>query len=118
EGRLAPAGVLDLDLEGATGSAPPEDHPDIVELLQYVERGRLYHADGRMRLVCLARIGRAPHPFLVALTGRPLSLLRAVHAPSGAGVPAGTEHLVRTPCLALPTAMSLERTPDVRLEAL
>ena len=89
-----------------------------MELLQCVDRGSVPHAGGRMRLVCLARVGRAPHPFLVALAGRPLSLLRAVHALSGEAASTCTDHLVRTPALALPSALALDRSPDARLDAL
>jgi hypothetical protein len=118
EGRLTAATALDLELAGAVRRAPLEDHPDLVELVQCVQRGSVPHTGGWMRLICLARIGRAPHPFLVALAGRPLSLLRAVHALSGDAAATCTDHLVRTPSLALPTALALDRSPDVRLDAL
>jgi hypothetical protein len=118
EGRLvAPAG-LELEFTGAVRAARSEDPADVVELLQCVEPPRLAPGDGRLRLVCLARIGRGTHPFLVAMTGRPLSLLRAVHALSGELSSPCADHLVRTPSLALPTAQSLHRSPDVRLAEL
>jgi hypothetical protein len=118
EGRLVPAPSVELELTGPGRTVRSEDHQDVVELLQCVEQPRLAQADGRLRLVCLARVGRGPHPFLVALTGRPLSLLRAVHALSGELSAPCTDHLVRTPSLALPTAQSLHRSPDVRLTEL
>jgi hypothetical protein len=114
EGRLTMAGSFALEVDGPAGDARPAPPPESLELLQCVEGVRRYLPDGRMRLVCLARLGAAARPFLVGLSGRPLSLLRAVTGLAGESSSIATDHLVSTPSLVLPTAQSLERRADVR----
>jgi hypothetical protein len=114
-GRLATAGWFGLTL---SGPAPQRLPSGAVELLQCVEGVRRFHPDGRMSLLCVAREGSSRPPFLVGLTGRPLTLLRAVTALAGESRASFSDHQVVTPALVLPPARSLERSPDVRISAL
>ena len=130
--RLGTAGsfVLSLSAVPELAAAPslspapgPPAMADAVELLTCIEGIRRYHPDGRLRLLCLARLhgpepGQGKQPFLVRLTGRPLSVLRAVTGVTGQPRPVCTDHLVSTPALLLTPARSLERSSDVRIAAL
>jgi hypothetical protein len=118
EHRLVAARTFGLELTGVAGRPPGDPPPEAVELVECVQRVRHYQTDGRMRLVCVARAGQRGRPFLVGLAGRPLTVLRLVSGLAGAAAETCTDHSVRTPSLVLPTALSLERSADVRLAAL
>jgi hypothetical protein len=126
--RLVEAGSFALTVSGRDGRpdlAPPPSPahvvnppPDAVHLVACVEGIRRYHADGRIRLVCVARDGANGPTFRVSLSGRPLNLLRALVAVAGPPGTDSTDQLVTTPSLVLPPAESLEWSPDVRIAAL
>lgn len=119
-GRLVPATPFGLAL---TGRAFEEPLPAAIELMRCVEGLRRYHPDGTVRLLCLARslpstassasgasspstastgsITSTCTPFLVRVTARPLSLLRAVRGVDGPSEDVCCDHDVRTPSLVL-----------------
>ncbi|HEY6795232.1 MAG TPA: hypothetical protein VI248_11195 [Kineosporiaceae bacterium] len=118
ERRPVSARVFDLELAGPPGWPDADPQEEALELVECVERVRTYQPDGWMRLVCVARVHPGGRPFLVGVTGRPLSLLRAVVGATGEATSLHTEHSVRTPSLVLPSAQSLERSTDAQLTSL
>lgn len=118
--RLAEAGsfVLTVSSRGSEAPAAGTAAADALHLVACVEGIRRYHPDGRIRLVCLARDGASGPTFRVALSGRPLTLLRALVAVAGPPGTDSADQVVTTPPLVLPPAEILERSPDVRISAL
>jgi hypothetical protein len=118
EQRLLPARAHALQLAPAQGQLDTGRPEVALELLECVERVRRYQTDGRMRLVCVARVRPGGHRFLVGVGGRPLTLLRAVTAVAGEAATIWTDHVVETPALVMPSVASLEGSSDARFTAL
>ncbi|MDT0343607.1 hypothetical protein [Streptomyces litchfieldiae] len=90
-----------------TGGPAPGAATGRLELLRCVEGLRRYHLDGRLRVVCLARVPGEAGWFRVELTARPLTLLRAVTGVCLPAVATCAGDRVHTPALLLPAAAAL-----------
>lgn len=103
-GRCVPAPHTALVLTGPAAPRPA----DALELIHCVEGLQRHHADGVLRLLCLARPVDAPDRWSrFLLRGKPLKLLQAVRGATGAPDRVHTDHTVTVPALLLPAGGAL-----------
>ncbi|TYR62717.1 hypothetical protein [Streptomyces parvus] len=103
-GRCTEPAHTVLALTGPGGERPHE----AVELAWCVEGLQRYHADGALRLNCLARTADRDAPwFPLQLRAKPQRLLQAVRALAGPAHTVHTDHTVTTAALLLPSARVL-----------
>lgn len=87
--------------------------PDVVELMWCVEGLQRYHADGTVRLQCLARTGGEWS--VRTLVGKPIHLLRHVTAVHGPLTTVFTDSVVSTQSLVLTSARTIEEKGNGRI---
>lgn len=106
-GACAPAPLARLELLGPDLPLPPH----AVELVRCVEGLQRYHADGTVRLQCLARVADRPGVwFTVVLRGKPVHLLRRARGLTGPPTAVHSDSDVTTRSLVLAGAAELEGT--------
>ncbi|WP_371573327.1 hypothetical protein [Streptomyces sp. NBC_01314] len=106
-GACAPPPLARLELLGP--DLPLPSHA--VELVRCVEGLQRYHADGTVRLQCLARVTERPGAwFTVVLRGKPVHLLRRARGLTGPPTAVHSDSDVTTRSLVLAGAAELEGT--------
>jgi hypothetical protein len=106
-GACAPPPLARLELLGPHTPLPS----NAVELVRCVEGLQRYHADGTVRLQCLARLTDRPDTwFTVVLRGKPVHLLRQARGLTGPPTAVHSDSDVTTRSLVLAGAAELEGT--------